>query len=121
LSITPLPRVWMNEPPSSSFSTRRPMPRSTTGGPATNTWLLPRTITEKWVATTRAAPSPATGPSAAPTTGTSLSSSTTRSQAGFAGTYEKPRVSSVRTEPPPPVPSTRRTMGSRSSRAIRSA
>jgi hypothetical protein len=47
-----------------------PIAAATTGGPATNSWPLPRTITEKCEATTRAAPRPATGPSAAATTGT---------------------------------------------------
>lgn len=46
------------------------MAAATTGGPATNSWALSRTITEKCEATTRAAPRPATGPSAAATTGT---------------------------------------------------
>ena len=46
-------------------STSRPRARRTTGGPATKSWLEPRTIREKCDAATRAAPSPATGPSAA--------------------------------------------------------
>ena len=47
-----------------------PIAAATTGGPATNSWPVPRTITLKCEATTRAAPRPATGPSAAATTGT---------------------------------------------------
>jgi hypothetical protein len=39
------------------------MDAATTGGPATKSCAVPRTITEKCEATTRAAPSPATGPS----------------------------------------------------------
>jgi hypothetical protein len=45
-----------------------------------------RTITEKWLAATRAAPSPATGPSAAATTGTIDRFSTASSQPGTNGT-----------------------------------
>ena len=45
-----------------------------------------RTITEKWLAATRAAPSPATGPSAAAAIGTSESSSTETSNSGRYGT-----------------------------------
>ena len=43
---------------------------STSGGPAENTCAAPFTITEKCDAGTSAAGSPATGPSAAATTGT---------------------------------------------------
>ena len=70
LSTAPLSCAWMCEPPSSSLGTSRPKARYTTGGPATKSWLEPRTMTEKCDAATRAAPSPATGPSAAATTGT---------------------------------------------------
>ncbi len=94
---------------------------ATTGGPATNSWALPRTITEKCEQTTRAAPRPATGPSAAATTGTRERFATTRSKPGSGGTYEKPICSSDLTEPPPPVPSTSRTSGMRRSCASRSA
>ena len=55
--------------------------------PATNSCPLPRTITEKCEATTRAAPSPATGPSAAATTGTIARFSTATSIPGRNGTY----------------------------------
>ena len=94
---------------------------ATTGGPATNSWALSRTITLKWEQTTRAAPSPAHGPSAAAATGTLARFATTSSKPGSGGTYEKPICSSVLTEPPPPVPSTRRTSGRRRSCAMRSA
>ena len=64
-----------------------PMPAiATTGGPATNSWALSLTITEKWEHTTRAAPSPATGPSAAAATGTTDRFFTTRSKPGRGGT-----------------------------------
>src|SRR5205807_1170020 len=53
---------------------------------ATNICAVPRTITEKWEAATRAAPSPATGPSAAATTGTAERFATTSSQPGTNGT-----------------------------------
>ena len=98
-----------------------PIAAATTGGPATNSWAVPRTITEKCEAATRAAPSPATGPSAAATTGTTERFSTTSSQPGTNGTYVKPIVSRCFTLPPPPVPSTSRTSGIRMSCAIRSA
>jgi hypothetical protein len=110
----------MCDPPSSSLVTTSPTPRSTTGGPATKSWLVPFTMSEKCEVTTRAAPSPATDPMQAPTTGTSERSATTVSHAGFAGTYVRFISSSVLTLPPPPVPSTRRMIGSRSSRAMRS-
>ena len=42
------------------METFSPTPRSTTGGPATKSWLEPRTITEKCEVTTRTAPKPAT-------------------------------------------------------------
>ena len=63
-----------------------PMAAATTGGPATKSWAVPRTITEKCEATTRAAPSPATGPSAAATTGTIAWFCPTRSKPGSGGT-----------------------------------
>ena len=97
------------------------MAAATTGGPATNSCEVPRTMTEKCEATTRTAPSPATGPSAAATTGTIARLPTTRSKPGSGGTYENPICSSDLTLPPPPVPSTRRTSGMRRSCAIRSA
>ena len=58
----------------------------TTGGPATNNWLVPFTINEKCEVATRTAPNPATDPKHAATTGTSPISATMVSQAGFAGT-----------------------------------
>ena len=67
---TPPARTCVRAPPSSSLSGVSPIAAATTGGPATNIWAVPSTITEKWDATTRAAPRPATGPSAAATTGT---------------------------------------------------
>src|SRR5437870_7273130 len=45
---------------------------------------------------------------------------TTHSQPSTAGTFARPVVSMVLTEPPPPDPSTRRISGSRRSCAIRS-
>ena len=86
MSTAPLSRAWMCAPPSSSFVTSRPSARRTTGGPATKSWLVSRTITEKCEAATRAAPRPATGPSAADTTGTLESSSTETSKSGLKGT-----------------------------------
>jgi len=47
---------------------------------------VPRAITEKCDAETRAAPSPATGPSAADAIGTIDSNSTDTSQSGMNGT-----------------------------------
>ena len=76
----------MRAPPSSSLSGVSPIAAATTGGPATNICAVPRTITEKWEAATRAAPSPATGPSAAATTGTAERFATTSSQPGTNGT-----------------------------------
>lgn len=43
---TKLLRVWMPLPPSDSLSTSSMPSRFTTGGPATNSWLVPRTIIE---------------------------------------------------------------------------
>ena len=57
-----------------------------TGGPATNSCPVPRTMTEKCDATTRAAPRPATGPSAAATTGTMPRLATAISMPGRKGT-----------------------------------
>ena len=62
------------------------MAAATTGGPATNSWAVPRTITEKCEHTTLAAPRPATGPSAAAATGTMARFATTRSNPGKGGT-----------------------------------
>ena len=42
----------------------------TTGGPATNSWAMSRTMTEKWPSTALAAPMPTTLPSSRLTTGT---------------------------------------------------
>ena len=78
-------------------------------------------MTLKWLATTRAAPRPAHGPSAAATTGTRLRFAPISSKPGTHGTYVKPIVSSDFTLPPPPVPSTSRTSGWRRSCAARSA
>ena len=121
LSTAPA-RACIRAPPSSSLSGASPIPAiATTGGPATNSWAVSLTITEKCEHTTRAAPSPATGPSAAAATGTIDRFFTTRSNPGSGGTYEKPICSSVLTLPPPPVPSTSRTSGRRRSWARRSA
>ena len=70
---------------------------------------------------TRAAPMPATDPSASDTDGATVRWSTTMSQPGIWGMYVRPAFSIVLTEPPPPMPSTRRTWGSRSSSASPSA
>ena len=70
---------------------------------------------------TRAAPRPATGPSASATTGTVAMFATTHSQPGLRGTYVSRMSSRDFTDPPPPVPSTSRINGSRSSFAICSA
>ena len=86
MSTAPNPLVWMWEPPSSSLSTFRPRAGSTTGGPATKSWAVFLGMTEKWEKTTRAAPSPATDPRAALTTGTVERSSSIISMAGLAGT-----------------------------------
>ncbi|MEZ4364674.1 MAG: hypothetical protein R2939_00090 [Kofleriaceae bacterium] len=51
------------------------MPCLTTGGPPAKSCAWPLTITEKCVAATFTAPSPAHAPSATPTTGTLPSSS----------------------------------------------
>ncbi|XQU68849.1 hypothetical protein OJJOAM_001580 [Cupriavidus sp. H18C1] len=64
---------------------------------------------------------PATEPSASDTTGTSDMFSTTCCHTFIVGISVWPLVSILRTEPPPPVPSTSRTIGSRRSRAIFSA
>ena len=86
LSTAPA-RVCVRAPPSCSLSGDSPIAAATTGGPATNSWAVPRTITEKCEATTRAAPRPATGPSAAATTGTIERFSAATSQPGMKGTY----------------------------------
>src|SRR6185369_2246014 len=66
LSTAPLPCACMCEPPSCSLVTFSLTPRSTTGGPATKSWLVPLTINEKCEVTTRTAPNPATEPMQAP-------------------------------------------------------
>jgi hypothetical protein len=86
LSTAPA-RVCAREPPSASLSGDSPIAAATTGGPATNSCDVPRTITEKCEATTRAAPSPATGPSAAATTGTRARLAIASSMPGMKGTY----------------------------------
>ena len=65
----------------------------TTGGPATNSWAMSRTITEKWPSTALAAPMPTTLPSRRLTTGTLPSCS---------AYIELPRWPG-RNEPPPPA------------------
>gem|GEM_PF-6917117 len=85
LSTAPLMCAWISEPPSSSLVSSSPTPHLTTGGPAINNWLDPRTITEKCDAATRAAPSPATEPMHPATTGTSPINFTSTSKAGLAG------------------------------------
>src|SRR2546429_83969 len=84
LSTAPLPCAWTCEPPSSSLLTCSPTPRSTTGGPATKSWLVSLTMSAKCEVTTRAAPRPATEPMQAPTTGTSERRATTTSPDGGA-------------------------------------
>ncbi len=54
---------------------------------------MPRTITEKCEHATRAAPRPATGPSAAAMTGISDIDAAITSQAGLPGTYVRPAIS----------------------------
>ena len=78
---------------------------------------------ERWWGqfTSRAAPRPATDPRHNDTTGTVAKFATTRSQPGLNGTNERRSDSRLLTEPPPPEPSTRRTMGMPSSFAMRSA
>ncbi len=66
---------------------------ATTGGPATNSWAMSRTMTEKWPSTALAAPMPTTLPSRTLTTGTLASCS---------ANMELPRCPG-RKEPPPPV------------------
>ena len=89
LSTAPA-RAWGRAPPSVSLSGASPIAAATTGRPGHEQLGLPRTITEKCERTTRAAPSPATGPSAAATTGTIRRLRTTTSKPGSGGTYEKP-------------------------------
>ena len=61
--------VWISQPPSSALL--RLLPSAfTTGGPATNIAPVSFVMIEKWVAASRAAPSPATLPRPSPTTGT---------------------------------------------------
>ncbi len=86
LSTAPA-RVWARDPPSVSLSGDSPIAAATTGGPATNSCEVPRTITEKCEATTRAAPRPATGPSAAVATGTRARLAIASSMPGMNGTY----------------------------------
>jgi hypothetical protein len=79
--------VCSRAPPSSSLSGASPIPAiATTGGPATKSWAVPRTMTLKCDATTRAAPSPAHGPRAAATTGTVARFETATSHPGTSGT-----------------------------------
>ncbi len=69
LSTEPL-RQWMCQPPSSSLVISYPMACCTTGGPATKSCAMSRTITEKWPSTALAAPMPTTLPRSKLTTGT---------------------------------------------------
>jgi hypothetical protein len=85
LSTAPA-RACIRAPPSSSLSGVSPIAAATTGGPATNSWAVPSAITEKCDATTRMAPSPATGPSAAVTTGTRERLAAVSSKPGTNGT-----------------------------------
>ena len=70
--------TWMRSSPSSSLAITCPVACSTTFGPATNTWLVPRTITLKWHRHACTAGRPATEPSTAETTGTYCISSAER-------------------------------------------
>ena len=79
-------RACTPEPPSCSLVRFSPVPLLTTGGPATNNCAVPSTRIDRWAMHSRAAPSPATGPSPAATTGTTDRLSTTRSQPGLTGT-----------------------------------
>ena len=110
-------RAWIFQPPSSCLSSFSPS-RSTTGGPATNSAACSLTSTEKCAAARCAAPRPATEPRPSATRGTVPMFSTTHSQPLTPGTFERPSVSMVLTEPPPPEPSTMRTSGRRSWFAI---
>ena len=112
----------------------------TTGGPATNSWAMSRTITEKWPSTALAAPMPTTLPSSTLTTGTVESCSVNIVLPRWPGRNEPPppatrgrpavmapELSSARlspalrcsgtieaTLPPPDEPSSRRIDGTRS-------
>ena len=117
----------------------------TTGGPATNSWAMSRTITAKWPSTALAAPMPTTLPSSTLTTGTVASCSVNMVLPRWPGRNEPPppgpgagRADRARallgglspscfcsgtmeaTLPPPDEPSSRRTEGTRSSSDSRS-
>ena len=91
----------------------------TSGGPAEKTCDACFTMTEKCDAGTSAAGSPATGPSAAATTGTVERQRTASSHPTISDTYETPIDSIDFTLPP--APSRRRISGTRCSSAMRSA
>ena len=74
LSTEPF-RQWMCQPPRSSLVMSYPMACRTTGGPATKSWAMSRTMTEKCPSTAFAAPMPTTLPSSMFTTGTVASCS----------------------------------------------
>ena len=67
-------------PPSAPLSIFWPSERSTTGGPAAKTWLVPFTITDQCERMARPAGPPAAVPITALTTGTSAISCTERSK-----------------------------------------
>ena len=98
-------------PPSSSLVIFWPSERSTTGGPAANTWLVPFTITDQCERIARPAGPPAAVPSTALTTGTLPSSSTERSKPCTPGKTAWPRRLMDVTLPP--EPSIRLTSGMR--------
>ena len=88
-----------------------PSERSTTGGPAANTWLVPFTITDQCERIARPAGPPAAVPSTALTTGTLPISSTERSKPCTPGKTAWPRRLMEVTLPP--EPSIRLTSGMR--------
>ncbi len=64
----------------------------TTGGPATKSWEISRTITEKWPSTAFAAPMPTTLPRSMFTTGTVESCSVNMELPRWPGRYDPPPV-----------------------------
>ena len=90
-------------PPRSSLAIFWPSERSTTGGPAANTWLVPVTITDQCERMARPAGPPAAVPSTALTTGTLPISSTERSKPCTPGNTAWPRRLMEVTLPPDAV------------------
>ena len=102
MSIVPAVSTAMPAPPSSSLVSFCPSERSTTGGPAANTWLVPFTITDQCDRIARPAGPPAALPMTAHTTGTSPSNCTERSKPCTPGNVEWPRRWIEVTLPPEP-------------------